>query len=215
MDKYPPLSLRVVKTHGAGSAGSCSTSDTYKRCHLYKQWDDDRMRHAVSAVAEQGLSVRRAATEFNVPKSTLGDRISGRVLLGAHSGPPRLLNDQEEMELATFLLQCASVGYPRSRQEVIAIVQLICDRRGMKHIVTHGWWEAFCRRHKNITLRVSAPLSLARAKASSAENINKYFDMLEATMAEYGFDAKPCLVFNVDETTQSCLCGWREISFVD
>ena len=80
------------------------------------------------------------------------------------------------------------------------MVQHVCDHRGMKHTVTHGWWEAFCRRHRTITLCVSAPLSLARAKASSADSINKYFDMLEATVTEYSLEDKPCLIFNIDET---------------
>ena len=196
MEEYPPLSARVVKTHGVSSSSCDPTVLRWK----YKQWDSEAMELAVSSVLEKGYSVRRAAEEYNVPKSTLGDRITGKVLPGAHSGPPRLLTDQEEEHLATFLLQCASVGYPRSRLEVIAMIQRLCDSRGMKRTVTHGWWEAFCRRHQNITLRVSAPLSLARAKATSVDVIDKYFDMLEATMAEYDLQSKPCQIFNMDET---------------
>jgi len=40
------------------------------------------MALAVDAVMKDGLSVRRAVKVYNVPKSTLGDHISGRVLPG-------------------------------------------------------------------------------------------------------------------------------------
>ena len=47
----------------------------------YKQWGENRMMRAVNSVVRDHLSVRRAAIEFDVPISTLGDRISGRVQL--------------------------------------------------------------------------------------------------------------------------------------
>lgn len=159
------------------------------------------MALAMDAVVKDGLSVRKAAEEYGVPKSTLGDRISGRILPGAQwARQVDYLTHQEEEELVCFLLRCASIGYPRSRLEVIAIVQRLCDRRGLTKVVSHGWWESFCRRHRNITLRVPAPLSLARAKASDVAVINNYFDMLETTLVEYDLLDKPCQLFNIDET---------------
>ena len=68
------------------------------------------------------LAIRCAAEEYDVPRSTLGDRISGRVVPGSTSGPPKYLSIQEEEELVQFLIDCASIGYPRSRLEVIAMV---------------------------------------------------------------------------------------------
>ena len=41
------------------------------------------MDKAVTAVVNEGLSIRRAALQYGVPKSSLGDRISGRVKPGA------------------------------------------------------------------------------------------------------------------------------------
>ena len=48
--------------------------------------------------------MRRAAEEYQVPRSTLYDRVSGKVQFGAKSGSTRYLNDQEESELVNFLL---------------------------------------------------------------------------------------------------------------
>ena len=57
-----------------------------------------------------------------------------------------------------------------------------------------------CRRHPDVTLRVTAPLSLSRAKSTDVNVINKYFDMFQATMEEYDLLQKPCHLFNIDET---------------
>ena len=51
-----------------------------------------------------------------------------------------------------------------------------------------------------MTLRIIAPLSLSRAKAIDVGVINKYFDMLDATLLEYNLHDKPCQLFNIDET---------------
>ena len=120
--------------------------------------------------------------------------------MGSVSGPAKYLTTQQEKELVYFLLEYASIGYPKSRQQVIAMVQQLINERGIQRIVTHGWWESFCHRHTNVTLRTTAPLSLSRAKASDVGVMNKYFDMLQSTINEYDLTDKPCQWFNMDET---------------
>ncbi len=85
---------------------------------------------AIKAVIEGGMSVREAAQLHRVPKSTLGDRISVRVLPGATSGPPCYLNSEEEEELVTFLCRVAEIGRGRTRQEGIAIIERVLAVRG-------------------------------------------------------------------------------------
>ena len=57
----------------------------------YKHWLHADMLAATKAVIADGMSGRQAAELHQVPKSTRGDRISGRVLPGAKSGPPMYL----------------------------------------------------------------------------------------------------------------------------
>ena len=52
-----------------------------------RQWDDESMDSAMNAVANGELGVNRAALEFGVLKTTLKDRLSGRVVHGANIGP--------------------------------------------------------------------------------------------------------------------------------
>ena len=46
------------------------------------------MQLSYNAVVHNGLSVHQAAEEYGVPRLTLGDRVSGRKMLGYKSGPP-------------------------------------------------------------------------------------------------------------------------------
>ena len=192
-----PLKDRILK---APSSFSLPQIPLLHRPEKYKRWTNVRMDRALDAVRLHGLSVRRAAEEYDVPKSTLHDRVSGRVLIGGQSGPQKYLTDEEEGELELFLTGCASVGYARSRQQVLQLVQEVMSNKGMPVTVTHGWWESFRRRHPQLTLRTAAPVSYARAMASDPAVISNYYDLLERTLVENNLLDKPAQIFNMDET---------------
>lgn len=134
----------------------------------YKSWVGDSMKKAMEAVSKNGQSVREAASRFGVPKSTLGDWISGKVQHGNVSGPLKYLSTEEGV-LSRFLIKCAGIGYPKTRLEVMSLVQTIIDCKGIHSTVTGGWWQRFCKRNPNITLRAPSPLSTARAYATDPD----------------------------------------------
>jgi len=94
------------------------------------------MKKAITACTMRGMTVRQGALHFGVPKSTLGDRISGRVLPGATSGPKAYLTSEEEEELVKFLLRCVAIGYPKSRHEVLALMNRLLEKKGIPATVT-------------------------------------------------------------------------------
>lgn len=121
----------------------------------FKQWSEDDLKLAAKAVSD-GWTIRRAAEEFRVPKSTLYDRVSGRVAFGTKSGPPWYLTDGEEKELTNFLVGCTRIGYARSRKQVISLVRGIVAKKTGKKLeevtITTGWWNSFKKRHPQLTL---------------------------------------------------------------
>ena len=78
------LKDRVLKT-------SSSISLLVPLAPLPNRWLDGCMEKVMATVKDQGFSVRRAAEEYAIPKSTVHDRVSGRVLAGVGSGPPKYL----------------------------------------------------------------------------------------------------------------------------
>lgn len=111
-----------------------------------------------------------------------------------------LPQDAEEGELVNFILGCSKVGYPSSRKQIIALAQQIAKEKGMEVSVTSGWWVSFRKRHPELTLRMSEPLSHVRAASVSPEVLDKYFDILEDTLRSNNLIDKPCQIFNCDES---------------
>ena len=165
----------------------------------YRRWNEDSMEEAVAAV-EKGMPVRRAAEMYSVPKSTLHDRISGRVKNGAKPGPPQYLTTGEEEELASFLLEASRIGYPHTKKQVLAIVQQIVEDKGITANVTEGWWQRFHGRHPRLTMKSAVPLSYVRAQANDEDVLRRYYDMLHECMTTNDILNKPSAIFNCDET---------------
>jgi len=63
-------------------------------------WPKKSMVTAIKAVT-QGCSIKRAAMEHGIPRTTLQDRINGRVQHGISPGPKPYLNKLEEGNLRT------------------------------------------------------------------------------------------------------------------
>ena len=78
-----------------------------------KSWTKTSTNNAIQAVIANDLTLHQASLQYNVPKSTLHNRISGRVQPDVVSGAPRYLDDIEEEELVRWLEGCAQVGYAK------------------------------------------------------------------------------------------------------
>jgi len=145
-------------------------------------------------------SIRRAAILYGIPNSSLHDHYTGKVALYSKPGPSPYLNREEEDILTKFLIKCARIGYPKTKQQVLAIVQQIVAKRRPEVIVTNGWWERFVQRHPEVSLRTSVPLSFVRAMAEDEGCLSEYFKLLETTLLEYDLFDNPTRIFNCDET---------------
>ena len=92
------------RRHNKRSKSKVASPTVTNRPSKRKQWTNQQMLAAIEAV-ENGCGVNQAAKEHGVPKSTLKDRLSGRVVHGTNPGPRPYLNKQEEDELADYLVQ--------------------------------------------------------------------------------------------------------------
>ena len=195
---HPPLKERIIgkDLHTEKPSGHVEADRPLK----YKSWKSEHMVTAIAAVQSKKCTVREASEIYGVPKSTLHDRISGKVIHGSCSGPERYLTDTEENSLVKFLYKCSSIGFARSKKQVIALVNEIMQKKGKVITVSSGWWESFRKRHPDLVLRTAEPLSYARAVCTSDDILDAYYDMLEATLTDNGLIGKPMQVFNMDET---------------
>ena len=107
------------------------------RPSAYRDYSAERMVRAFEAVQQGDLSVRRAVEEYGVSRSILQDKVACRFILNARSGWA-LLTANEEKHLDDFLIGCASIGYAKSRKDVLSTVQQILYSRGVTAEVTKG-----------------------------------------------------------------------------
>ena len=194
--------LRVGSQRSLKDRIVCASSVSFNPSHFscgrpkqYKNWDEERLHRACEAVQKEHMSIRKAADAYRVPKSTLQDRVSGKVAFGATSGPSKYLTEEEEDELVNFLVGSASVGFACTRKQVLSIVQDVVNKKGLKVTVSYGWWDAFKRRHSNITIRSPEHLSYCRAVASSSDIIDRYYDLLEQTFLDTDLFGSPAQIF--------------------
>ena len=157
------------------------------------------MQNAIKAV-ELGDSIRHAAEMFNVPRSTLHNKVTGKTDVDVKPGPDPYLTFEEEEELASFLIQTAKIGYPHTKNQVLALVQQIVDSKGIDTTVINGWWERYRQRHPRLTLKSAVPLTYARAMATDQDVLNRYFDILESCWQNNSIYDSPGRIFNCDET---------------
>ncbi len=160
------------------------------------------MEKALQAYTAGEMTLREASMQFGVPKSTLHDRVSGRVQTGAPPGAPKYPDDEEEEELVRWMEGWAQIGYAKNVKEIRAVVGAIV---AVKHnldcaVVSHGWWDHFRSRHPHLTLRTGETLAYRRAVGMNRVVIDNYFDLLGEVLESNDLARRPHLVFNADET---------------
>ena len=130
-----------------------------------KKWSPKAMEDAMVAVKNKQMTVFWATKIYNVPKSTLHDRISGKVRHGDKLGPKPYLSSTEEKELADFLMDVAKVGYGRTRKQVRAIAGSCVHNKGRLEspaVASHGWFVQFMQRQPQLSFWKGDPTANVR-----------------------------------------------------
>lgn len=164
-----------------------------------KQYSEEQMLGAIDSV-QKGMSRTAAAEQHGVPLSTLKDRFSGRVVHGTKPGPRSYLSKDEESELADFLMECAKLGYGKTRRDVKCIVESYLQKHGSKpddFALSNGWWTNFLRRNPQ---RAGDATANVRMDALSKNNLDHYFGLLKTEFDKYNFHGHPEAIYNMDET---------------
>ena len=86
------------------------------------------MQQAVKEVQEQRMSFRQAAMEYQVPITTLFDRVKEKV--SETSGRPTDLSKLEETILVERLLVLGEWGFPLTRRDLCNLIKIYLDSLG-------------------------------------------------------------------------------------
>jgi len=85
----------------------------------------------MDAVKSGKYSVKPAAENYKVPRITLLDWISGKVIHGSKPGPSPYLNKEEESDLANFVAEVSEIGYGKTRKQIKGMVEKVASEKGV------------------------------------------------------------------------------------
>jgi len=175
-------------------------------------WEEDAMKIAVSSVLINGMSKKKAAREFGVPRATLQRHIKNAEKgagVKKQLGRKCILAEDQEEDLAARLVEMENRLYGLTIEDVRRLVYVFCQQNNISHPFSHEkqmagrkWLAAYFKRHKELSVRLPEKTSISRALGFNWPKVNMYFDLLEKTL----FDADGnsliplCNIYNVDET---------------
>ena len=166
------------------------------------RWTDEAMRAAMDLVKSGKYSISRAAKLYDIPNSTLHDRISGKVLHGQKPGRKRYLSAAEENEMANFFVEVAKAGYGKTITQVRNIAGMAAHDKGKveSSMVSYGWFRRFLERHPHLSYRKGDPTANVRMNCLNKQVISDYFDLLKQELTTNQLMHSPNRIYNVDET---------------
>ncbi|XP_069002783.1 uncharacterized protein [Embiotoca jacksoni] len=169
-----------------------------------KKWTEEAMERALIEVKAGRCTVRQAAKEFAVPKSSLGDRVSGRVTPGSRSGPAQLITSADEELLVEFSIYMSKHGFPLTKQQLVSFASSIYKRQHRRVAFSklgQTWWLNFRKRQeKNITIQPADNVVRGRTVCVRKEAVDTFFHLLSTVVDAHGLRDKPHQIFNCNET---------------
>ena len=74
-----------------------------------------------------GMSQKKAANLYGVPRTTLNDKVRGRCPELGKPGPGTVLSTNEERLLAQHIKNMAAAGFPMTRKDLLTEVKRLLD----------------------------------------------------------------------------------------
>ena len=162
------------------------------------QTQEARIILAIEAIrTSKSLSRRKAAKIYNVPESTLRDRMTGRTPLNERRPAVHKLTKLEEEVIVRNILDLDSRGFAPRLAGVEDMANFILESRGGKR-VGKLWAHRFVQRQPDLKTRFNRVYDFQRALCEDPELIGAWFRLVENMRAKYG--VSDCDFYNFDET---------------
>lgn len=188
--------------------GNNSDGETKKK---KGDWDPASMHKAVQKVLSNEISARRAAELYQVPRTTLNDRISAIKNSKEVSIKPvmgrfhKIFSSEHEEILAEHVKDLANRLMPLNKQEFLRLAFQLAEKLKLPHQFNKekmsagkNYYYAFMKRHSDLSLRTAESTSLMRAVGFNRPQVERFFEGLENLMQKFNFT--PYKIWNCDET---------------
>ncbi|XP_065680543.1 uncharacterized protein LOC101240224 [Hydra vulgaris] len=168
------------------------------------------------------FSGERTASEasklYNIPRTTLRDKISGKAPVVKKMGLQTYLTEAEENVLVNFIVSAQKRAHPVTKETIMSLVtSLLSDERLLMEVNRdrpfqfgrsgtqqpgNKWYKLFLSRHPNIVARMTESLSANRRNVSQAV-IQQWFADIRSYLSEHDLLEilqEPQRNYNIDES---------------
>lgn len=162
---------------------------TIKR-HIFK-YDEVALKKTLEDIKEHGMGIREACRLNGVPRSTIQDRIHGRIMEKKRKiGPDPVLGIKGEEKICQWVTNMAKCGFPIRKKDLLETVAGIVKDSGKPTPFKEGkpgekWYRCFLRRHPEISIREAESINRART-AVTEERVRNWFRDLKQYLTEQG-----------------------------
>jgi hypothetical protein len=159
---------------------------------------ENRVLLAINAIrSTPRLSIRRAAKMYNVPKTTIIDRMKGHTAKSdSHNARSNLTKIEEEV-IVQYILDQDSRGFSPRIADVGDAADLLLRKRGARH-VGKNWPDRFIARRPELKTRFNRVYDYQRGLCEDPAIIEPWFRLVANMRAKYGI--LDCDFYNFDET---------------
>jgi hypothetical protein len=143
-------------------------------------------------------SVKAASESYDVPRTTLRERMKGIEPKRGSIAKNRLLTPTEEETLVQWILSMDRRGMPPRIAALRQMAGLLLSQRGQTASVGENWPRKFINRQDAIKSKYNRKYDYQRAQCEDPELIRAWFQRVQQTIAEYGILEED--IYNFDET---------------
>lgn len=184
---------------------------TYVRTTERQKWDENAMNMAVEAVLSSQMGLLKAATQYNVPRSSLE-----RYVKKSKDNPDykidksdgkfkNVFTPEQEEELVSYLKMMESRLFGLTMKELRSLAYDLAEKNGLSHrfnqetrLAGQDWVKGFLGRHPTLSVRSPENTSGARAMGFNKVAVSKFNSLLNEVIDK--FKLTPDRIFNSDET---------------
>ncbi|KAI8495274.1 hypothetical protein Bbelb_272600 [Branchiostoma belcheri] len=171
-----------------------------------RSWQPEFMETVLRDIKENSLKPAEAARKYNIPRTTLNDKFSGKSKVDERNGRPPILSKEEESTILKYSEYHVRAGHPVTKTAMLFMITAAIHSRhstliGVKSKFdakkgpSRQWWADFKKRY-GVLLRKPGPLDRGRKDAMDKATVDNFFDLLKTR----GLEKAPHRVYNADET---------------
>lgn len=151
------------------------------------------------------MSIRKAAKTYNIPFSTLQERLKTNNFQPPALGRPSIFTSQQESEMAKHIINLANLFYGLTPLQLRTVAFEFAENNKIKHnfnqqlnLAGVDWFYNFVRQNLTVTVRKPEAISISRITAFNKTEVLLFFQNLGELMLKFKFC--PTRVYNMDET---------------